>query len=136
MLKYEDIRVGDTAEFSKTICESDINQFAGLTGDFNPVHIDQSFAEKSVFNGRIAHGMLTGSFISTVLGMKLPGPNSIYLAQNLSFKAPTRIGDTVKAKVEVISKRDDKHIIKLKTQVVNQREELLIDGEAVIMKNQ
>ncbi|MCQ6279265.1 MaoC family dehydratase [Bacillus sp. EB600] len=133
-LMYEDIQIGDMAVFSKTITDFDIYQFAGLTGDFNPMHIDNEFAKKTFFEERIAHGLLTGSFISTVLGMKLPGPNSIYLSQNFKFTAPVKIGDTVKATVEVVEKRDDKKIIKLKTQVLNQRQEMVVDGEAVVMK--
>jgi 3-hydroxybutyryl-CoA dehydratase len=131
---YEDIQVGDTAVFSKTITDYDIYQFAGLTGDFNPMHIDNEFAKGTFFKERIAHGLLTGSFISTVLGMKLPGPNSIYLSQNFKFLAPVKIDDTIKATVEVVEKRDDKKIIKLKTQVFNQRMEMVVDGEAVVMK--
>jgi 3-hydroxybutyryl-CoA dehydratase len=98
------------------------------------MHIDQEYAKDTFFKGRIAHGMLTGSFISTVLGMKLPGPNSIYLSQTFRFTAPVKIGDTIKAAVEVLEKRDDKRMIKLKTQVWNQREELVVDGEAIVMK--
>jgi 3-hydroxybutyryl-CoA dehydratase len=133
-LMYKDIQIGDMASFSKTITDSDIFQFAGLTGDFNPIHIDNEYAKETPFKERIAHGLLTGSFISTVLGMKLPGPNSIYLSQNFEFIAPVKIGDTVKATVEVVEKRDDKKIITLKTQVLNQRQEMVVDGEAVIMK--
>jgi 3-hydroxybutyryl-CoA dehydratase len=133
-LMYEDIQIGDMAVFSKTITDFDIYQFAGLTGDFNPMHIDNEFAKKTFFKERIAHGLLTGSFISTVLGMKLPGPNSIYLSQNFKFTAPVKIGDTVKATVEVVEKWDDKKIIRLKTQVMNQRQEMVVDGEAVVMK--
>jgi 3-hydroxybutyryl-CoA dehydratase len=133
-LMYKDIQIGDIAYFSKTISDFDIFQFAGLTGDFNPIHIDDEYAKETPFKERIAHGLLTGSFISTVLGMKLPGPNSIYLSQNFKFIAPVKIGDTVKATVEVVEKRDDKKIITLKTQVLNQRQEMVVDGEAVIMK--
>ncbi|MED3561411.1 MaoC family dehydratase [Bacillus xiapuensis] len=133
-LTYEDIQIGDSAAFSKTISEFDIYQFAGLTGDFNPMHIDEEFAKKTFFKERIAHGLLTGSFISTVLGMKLPGPNSIYLSQNFTFTAPVRMGDTIKAIVEVVEKRDDKKLIKLKTKIWNQLDELVVDGEALVMK--
>lgn len=133
-LMYEDIQIGDTASFSKTISEFDIYQFAGITGDFNPLHINQEFAETTIFKGRIAHGILTGSFISTVLGTKIPGPNSIYLSQSFRFTAPVRIGDTVKAVVEVVEKRDEKKLITLKTQVFNQDGEIVVDGEAVIKK--
>ena len=122
------------ATFSKTISEFDIYQFAGITGDFNPMHINEEFADTTIFEDRIAHGLLTGSFISTVLGMKLPGPNSIYLSQSFSFTAPVKIGDTITAKVEVIEKQDEKKFIKLKTQVWNQHKKMVVDGEALVMK--
>ena len=133
-LTYEDIQIGDTASFSKTISEFDIYQFAGITGDFNPMHIDEQFADTTIFKDRIAHGLLSGSFISTVLGMKLPGPNTIYLSQTFNFLMPVKVGDTIKATVEVIGKQDDKKKIRLKTQVWNQRDELVVDGEAQVMK--
>lgn len=133
-LSYEDIKIGDKACFSKTVSEADIYHFAGITGDFNPMHIDAEFAKKTFFKDRIAHGMLTAGFISTVLGMKLPGPNTIYLSQSLKFTAPVRIGDTVRAEVQVLEKFDDKKIIKLGTQVKNQHDQLVVDGEAVVLK--
>ena len=134
-LMYEDIQIGDTDSFTKTITEYDIVQFARLTGDFNPVHLDHAYAKTTPFKERIAHGILSGSIISTVLGMRLPGPNTIYLSQNFKFLLPVKIGDTIKANVEVMEKRDDKNIIKLKTQVLNQRQEMVVDGEAIVMKN-
>jgi 3-hydroxybutyryl-CoA dehydratase len=133
-LTYEEIKIGDTANFSKTISEFDIYQFAGITGDFNPMHINEEYADTTIFKDRIAHGLLTGSFISTVLGMKLPGPNSIYLSQSFRFTAPVKIGDTIHATVEVIEKQNDKKFIKLRTQVWNQRKEMVVDGEALVMK--
>jgi len=133
-LMYEDIQIGDTAVFSKTISEYDIYQFAGITGDFNPMHIDQEFAKNTIFKERIAHGLLIGSFISTVLGMKLPGPNTIYLSQNFNFIAPVKLGDTIKVIVEVLEKVDDKKTIHLKTQVWNQHQVMVVDGEAEVMK--
>lgn len=133
-LKYEEIAVGDRAFMSKTISETDIYQFAGITGDFNPLHVNKEFAKDSFFKERIAHGMLTAGFISTVLGMKLPGTNSIYLEQNLKFTAPVKIGDTVNAEVVVLEKKDKNKIIRLQTIVKNQRGEVCVDGEAVIMK--
>ena len=133
-LMYEDIQIGDTDSFTKTITEYDIVQFARLTGDFNPVHLDHEYAKTTPFKERIAHGILSGSIISTVLGMRLPGPNTIYLSQNFKFLLPVKIGDTIKAHVEVVEKRDEKKIIKLKTKVINQRQEVVVDGEAVVMK--
>jgi len=131
---YDELKIGDKASFSKTISESDIYQFAGITGDFNPLHIDAEYAKNTVFKERIAHGILTAGFISAVLAMKLPGPDTIYLSQNLQFKAPVKIGDTVNAEVEVLEKRDAKKIIRLRTLVKNQHDETVIDGEAIVMK--
>lgn len=133
-LTYEDIKVGDKASFSKTISESDIYQFAGITGDFNPLHVDKEYAKNTLFKERIAHGILTAGFISSVIGMKLPGINTIYLSQNLKFLAPVHIGDTVTATVSVLEKIDKKKIILLQTSVVNQRGEIIIDGDAAVMK--
>jgi 3-hydroxybutyryl-CoA dehydratase len=133
-LAFADIKVGDTASFSKTVTESDIVNYAGRTGDFNPVHIDAEFARESMFKERVAHGMLVAGFISAVLGTQLPGPNAIYMGQTLEFKLPVKIGDTVTAEVTVAEKRDDKRILKLKTTVSNQRGELVVDGSAVVKK--
>lgn len=133
-LSYEELNIGDKADFSKTITETDIMGFAGITGDFNPVHINEEYAKQTIFEGRIAHGMLTASFISTVLGTQLPGPNSIYLGQELKFLAPVKIGDTITATVTIIEKREEKRIVKLETKVTNQKNELVVDGYAVIKK--
>lgn len=127
------IEIGQSASFSKTITESDISTFAGLTGDFNPIHINQQEAEQSIFGRRIAHGMLSASLISTVIGMYLPGKGAIYLGQNIQFKEPVDIGDTITAQVtvdEIINK--EKGIIRLKTQCLNQKGVLVIDGDAVV----
>src|SRR5215813_14647427 len=97
----DEIDAGMTAVFTKTVTEADIVLFAGISGDTNPVHLDEDFAKSTMFKGRIAHGMLSASFISTVFGTKLPGPGAIYVSQNLKFKAPVRIGDTVTARVEL-----------------------------------
>lgn len=99
---FEDLAVGMSAAFAKTITEADIVMFAGVTGDMNPVHVNQEFAAETIFKSRIAHGMLTASLISTVLGTKLPGPGCIYLSQTLKFLAPVRAGDTVVAQAEII----------------------------------
>ncbi|NLG85815.1 MAG: MaoC family dehydratase [Firmicutes bacterium] len=131
---YDSIKVGEKASFTKTVTETDIIQFAGISGDFNPVHINKEFAKNSMFKERIAHGILTASFISAVAGTQLPGPNSIYLKQVLNFTAPVKIGDTITATVEVISKRDDKHLITLDTTCTNQRGEKVITGEALVKK--
>jgi len=133
-LAYEDIKVGDEASISRTISEAHIVAFAGLTGDMNPIHVDAEYAAKSMFGERIAHGMLVAGLISAVLGTELPGPDSIYLGQELKFTAPVKIGDTVTVTVTVTEKRDDKRIIKLQTTATNQRGEMVVDGNAVIKK--
>ncbi len=133
-LAYADIKVGDEASFAKTITEADVVNYAGLSGDFNPVHIDAEYAAQSMFKERISHGMLVAGLISAVLGTRLPGPNSIYLGQELKFTAPVKIGDTVTAHASVTEKRDDKQIITLRTWVTNQRGETVIDGSAVTKK--
>jgi 3-hydroxybutyryl-CoA dehydratase len=133
-LAYEDIKVGDEASISRTITEAHIVAFAGLTGDMNPIHVDAEYAAKSMFGERIAHGMLVAGLISAVLGTELPGPESIYLGQELKFTAPVKIGDTVTVTVTVTEKRDDKRIIRLQTTATNQRGEMVVDGNAVIKK--
>ena len=133
-LAYDDIKVGDEASLCLTITETHIVMYAGLTGDVNPVHVDAEHAAQSIFKERIAHGMLTAGLVSAVLGNQLPGPNSIYLGQDLRFTAPVKIGDTVTVTVTVTEKRDDKRIIKLRTTVTNQRDEMVLDGTAVIKK--
>jgi 3-hydroxybutyryl-CoA dehydratase len=133
-LKYEDIEVGDKGSFSKTISESDVYLFAGVTGDLNPVHVNEEYAKQSLFKTRVAHGFLCASLISTVFGTELPGPGTIYLSQKMDFKAPVKIGDTVTATVEVLEKKDDKKILTFKTTVSNQEGTVVIDGTAVVMK--
>jgi 3-hydroxybutyryl-CoA dehydratase len=133
-LAYSEIKIGDAASFAKTITEADIVHYAGITGDFNPIHVDAEYAKQSVFRERVAHGMLVAGFISAVLGTQLPGPNSIYLEQDLKFRAPVKIGDTVTAAVTVTEKRDDRKIITLKTTVTNQRGKVVMDGSAVMKK--
>ncbi len=133
-LAYEDIKVGDEASLTRTITEVHIVNYAGLTGDWNPVHADAEHAAQSMFGERIAHGMLVAGLISAVLGTQLPGPNSIYLGQDLSFVAPVKIGDTVKVTVTVTEKRDEKRIIKLRTTATNQRGQTVLDGTAVTKK--
>ena len=127
-----ELNVGDAAEFSKTISESDVYLFAGVTGDLNPAHINEAYAQKTFFKTRIAHGMLSAGFISAVLGNQLPGPGSIYVRQELNFLAPMRIGDTITARVEVVEKNAEKNRVKLRTTCVNQDGVKVTEGEAVI----
>ena len=128
----DELKIGDTAEFSKTVSESDIYQFAGVTGDFNPAHINEAYAKKTYFKTRIAHGMLSAGFISTTIATKLPGTGSIYIKQNLSFLAPVRIGDTITARVELVEIIEGKNRVRLKTVCVNQEGTQVLDGEAVV----
>jgi 3-hydroxybutyryl-CoA dehydratase len=125
--------VGDMAEITKTIDEADIQEFAKVTGDHNPIHLDDEFAKTTRFGRRIAHGMLSASLISAVLANKLPGEGSIYLGQTLEFRAPVFPGDEVTARVIVKEIREDKRIIKLETVCVNQRGEIVIRGEATVL---
>jgi 3-hydroxybutyryl-CoA dehydratase len=127
---YE-MKVGDVAEFSKTISESDIYLYAGVTGDFNPAHINEAYASKTFFKTRIAHGMLMAGFISAILGTQLPGPGAIYIRQELNFLAPVRVGDTITARAEVIEIIAEKNRVRLKTTCVNQDGTLVLEGEAI-----
>ena len=127
-----EIKVGDSAEFSKTISEADIYMFAGVTGDLNPFHVNEEYSKNTVFKGRIAHGMLLAGFISTVVGCHLPGPGAIYVKQNLVFLAPARIGDTITAKANVIEVLESENRVILKTICLNQNGELVLDGKATV----
>ena len=126
-------KVGDSAEITRTIEQADIDAFAGVTGDHNPVHVDEEFAKTTRFGRRISHGMLTASLISSVLANKLPGEGSVYLGQTLQFVAPVFPGDEITARVTVKQIREDKPILKLETVCVNQREEIVIRGEATVL---
>ncbi|MCP4687926.1 MAG: MaoC family dehydratase [Desulfobacterales bacterium] len=127
----DEINVGDKETFTKTVSESDVYLYAGVTGDFNPAHINESYAEKTHFKTRIAHGMLTAGFISAILGGRLPGPGTIYLHQSLNFKAPVKIGDTITASVEVVEIIASKKV-RLKTTCENQDGAMVLDGEAMV----
>jgi 3-hydroxybutyryl-CoA dehydratase len=126
------ISLGDAAEFSKTVSETDVYLYAGIIGDFNPAHVNEAYAQKTFFKTRIAHGMLTAGFISTILGTQLPGPGTIYMKQSLSFLAPVRFGDTITARAEVVEIIAEKNRIRLKTTCTNQDGTVVLDGEAVV----
>ncbi len=128
---YEDLRVGMTAVFSKTVTEADIVAFAGVSGDTNPVHLSEQFGQAGMFEGRIAHGMLSAAYISTLIGTKLPGPGAIYMGQTLKFMAPVRAGDTVNTRVTVRELNDEKARVILDT-VCLVGEDVVIEGEALI----
>ena len=128
----EELKVGDTARFSKTISESDVYLFAGITGDLNPAHVNEDYAKDTFFKTRIAHGMLSASLISTVIGTILPGPGTVYMRQEVSFLAPVKFGDTVTAIVEVVEIMADKKRVRLKTFCINQEKTTVVDGEALV----
>jgi 3-hydroxybutyryl-CoA dehydratase len=128
----EEIKVGDSAKFSKTVSESDVYLFAGVTGDLNPAHVSEDYAKDTFFKTRIAHGMLSASFISTVIGTMLPGPGSVYMRQEVSFLAPVKFGDTITAVVEVAEIIADKKRVRLKTYCINQEKTIVVDGEALV----
>jgi 3-hydroxybutyryl-CoA dehydratase len=125
--------IGMKEEFTKTILESDVALFAGISGDMNPIHIDAVTAKKSIFGERIVHGALVSGLISAVIGMKLPGPGTIYLEQDSKFKMPVKIGDTITASVEVVEIiNPEKGILKLSTKCINQKDDIVIDGYAIV----
>ncbi|MGA7876537.1 MAG: MaoC family dehydratase [Desulfoferrobacter sp.] len=128
----QEIKVGDMAEFAKTVTETDVYLYAGLSGDLNPAHINEAYAQKTFFKTRIAHGMLVAGFISAVLGTQLPGPGTIYIRQELNFLAPVRMGDTITARVEVVDVNTEKKKVRMKTTCVNQNGETVLDGEALV----
>jgi 3-hydroxybutyryl-CoA dehydratase len=128
-----ELKVGDSAQISKKITGTDIADFARVTGDFNPVHLDQAYAEKTTFKGRIAHGLLSVGFLSSILGNILPGHGTIYLSQEVKFLAPVRIGDTITAKVEVLELNAEKNRVKFRTSCMNQEGEIVVDGTAWAM---
>lgn len=130
---FDQIGVGEKARFSKTLTETDIYLYAGITGDLNPVHINAEFARKAIFGRPVAHGMLTGGLISTVIGTKLPGPGAVYLSQALKFRSPVFPGDTITAEVEVVEKVSGKNRIRLRTTCFNQEGKVVVEGEALVM---
>lgn len=128
----EDLEVGMSAVFGKTVTEADIAAFAGVSGDTNPVHLHEEFGASTMFKGRIAHGMLSASFISTVIGTRLPGPGAIYVSQTLNFKAPVRIGDTVTARATIREIVREKRRVVFDT-VCTVKDKPVLDGEATIL---
>ncbi|WEN43094.1 (R)-specific enoyl-CoA hydratase [Thauera sp. GDN1] len=130
--RFEDLELGMSAAVSRTVSEADILMFAGVSGDTNPVHLDQEFAASTMFGGRIAHGMLSAGLISAVFGTRLPGPGCIYLSQNLKFKAPVKIGDTVVARVTVKELKAEKRRAVFST-VCAVGASVVLDGEAELL---
>lgn len=130
------LRVGDRAQISKAFSEEEVFRYAEISTDKNPLHLDKEFGRASIFGQRVVHGMLVASLFSGLIGMKLPGKGSIYLGQNLSFKAPVGIGEEVTATVEIIKIREDKPIVTVRTTCVNAGGTIVIEGEAVVKVNQ
>src|SRR5690348_13278620 len=131
--EHPGISVGQRASLTRTISDADIRAFAEVTGDGNPLHIDDAFAAHSRFGRRIAHGLLSAGLISAVLGTRLPGPGAVYLQQTLRFVRPVYPGDTLTAMVEVTAYRDDRRMITLRTTCTDQRGDMVLDGEAVML---
>jgi 3-hydroxybutyryl-CoA dehydratase len=129
---FEDLTVGQTASFAKTVTEADILLFSAVSGDINPVHLDAEYAATTPFKGRIAHGMLSAGLISAVLGTKMPGPGTIYLNQSLRFRAPVHIGATVTAKVTITKLEPERKRVTLET-VCTVGGKTVVEGEAVVI---
>jgi len=132
-LTIDQISIGQSASFAKTITETDVYMFAGVTGDFNPAHVNEVYAKDTMFKGRIAHGMLGASLISTVLAMQLPGPGTIYMKQDLKFLAPVRFNDTITATLTVKEVITEKNRVVLECVVTNQDGAVVISGEAQVL---
>lgn len=132
-MTYQDIQTGDQASLELTVTTETVEQYAHLIGDTNPVHLDDEYAANSFFKKRVAHGMLGAGLISAVLGTRLPGPGAIYLSQELEFKRPIGLGDTIRAKVEVLEKHDKHRKLTLRTWVENQDGSLVMDGKALVL---
>ena len=128
----EDLTVGQSASYTRTISEADIQQFGAVSGDLNPLHFDEDYAKTTIFRGRIAHGMLSAGYISAVIGTKLPGPGAIYVSQALRFRRPVKIGDTVVARAEITAIDGERARVTLKT-VCSVAGKAVLEGEAEIM---
>lgn len=129
---YEALEVGQKATFSKTVQEADVQLFAAVSGDRNPVHLDADFAAGTLFKERIAHGMYSGALISAAIACELPGPGTIYLGQQLSFSRPVKFGDTLRVELEILEKQP-KNRVRIATRVFNQNDEQVVDGEAQVL---
>lgn len=132
-ITISEMKVGDSASFTKTVSEHDVYTYAGVSGDFNPAHVNEVEAQKSMFGKRIAHGMLSAGFISTVLGTQLPGPGTIYMGQELRFTKPVFFGDTITATVTVAELIPEKNRAILDTVCTNQNGDVVIKGKATVM---
>ena len=131
-IPYSSLEVGQTATFGKLVTENDIMMFARMSGDRNPVHLDAEYAAGTMFKERIAHGMFSGALISAAVACELPGPGTIYLGQQMEFKLPVKLGDELTVQLEILEKLP-KFRVRIATRVVNQRDEIVVDGEALII---
>ncbi|WP_369854632.1 MaoC/PaaZ C-terminal domain-containing protein [Candidatus Thalassolituus haligoni] len=130
---YDELNIGDSCQRTHTINERDLKLFAMVSGDHNPLHLDPAYAATTQFKGQIAHGMYSGALISAALAMELPGPGTIYMGQNVQFKRPIMIGDTVTVTLTVTEKRDRKQEVILDTTITNQNGKAVVTGEAIVI---
>jgi len=129
MVSFKELTVGDRGEVKKTITEQDVQKFAEISLDSNPIHLEEGFASKTMFKGKIVHGMLTASLISAAVGTKMPGPGSVWMSQTLKWLKPVRIGDTITAVAELVEKIEEKKHVIVKTTCLNQNGEVVAEGE-------
>ncbi len=130
---YDELTIGQSATYSKPVQERDVQLFAAVSGDLNPVHLDPAFAAESRFGERIAHGMLTGAFISAALAMSLPGPGTVFISQSLRFRQPVALGDTVTVTLEVTEKQDRRRTVTIDCRARNQHDKVVANGTAEVM---
>ncbi len=131
--KINEIKLGDVSVYSRTVTETDVVLFGGVTGDLNSAHFNEEYAKKTFFKGRIVHGMLTASYFSTIFGTQLPGAGTIYLGQDLKFTKPVRFNDTITASAKVIEIKEEKNIVVFETIAKNQNDEVVVTGKATVM---
>lgn len=130
---FDEITIGQSALYSKTVTDQDVQMFAAVSGDVNPLHLDADFAAGTRFGERIAHGMLTASFVSAALAMELPGPGCIFMEQSLKFRLPVKIGDEIKVRLEVTDKNDRRKSVTLDCKAYNSDEKLVLTGTSVVI---
>jgi 3-hydroxybutyryl-CoA dehydratase len=128
-----DLAIGETARVTKTLTQADVTLFAGITGDFNPLHMDHAYAATTRFGQPVVHGALLAGLVSAVLGMHLPGPGALYASQRLDFKRPVFIGDTITAEAEIVEKVEEKNRVRFITRCINQDGDLVAEGESVLL---
>jgi 3-hydroxybutyryl-CoA dehydratase len=132
-MTFAELAVGQAAELVRTVTEGDLQAFAAVTGDTNPLHLDEAAAQTTMFKGRIAHGMLGAGYISAVIGTKLPGFGCVYVSQSLAFKRPVRIGDTITTRAEVVELMPAERHVRLRTTCTNQKGKVVTEGEALVL---